>query len=236
MLDPFLAGHLTFQPSAVARDKPALGPGKHALGLFETRDALLVVPDGIDASRPTPLMVLFHGGGGHAEKILPMMEQHALTRGFLLLVPQSRFPTWDIVIAGNGPDRERLDLALKEVASRYALDESHICFAGHSDGGSYALSLGLTNGQFVTHIIVSSAGFMSVQHQEGAPRIFMSHGLRDEQIPIDRSARAHANLLKQAGYDLTYMEYNGPHAWQPPVVGLAVEFFMGDVMPVQGMA
>lgn len=25
---------------------------------------------------------------------------------------------------------------------------------------------------------------------------------------------------------MTYMEYNGPHAWQPPVVGLAVSFFL----------
>ncbi|MEP9375866.1 esterase [Aquabacter sp. CN5-332] len=229
MLDPFLAGHLTFQPAAVAPTKPPLASGRNALGLFEPRDAMLVVPEGIDPSVPTPLMVLFHGGGGHAEKILPMMEQHALSRGFLLLVPQSQFPTWDIVIVGNGPDRERLDTALKEVAAHYTLDPTHICFAGHSDGGSYAMSLGLTNGQFVTHIIVSSAGFMSVQHQEGAPRIFMSHGIGDEQIPIERSGRTHSALLKQAGYDITYMEYNGPHAYQPPVMALAADFFMGDV-------
>lgn len=229
MLDPFLAGHLTFQPAAAAPSKPPLAPGRNALGLFEPRDALLVVPEGIEPSVPTPLMVLFHGGGGHAEKILPMMEQHAMARGFLLLVPQSQFPTWDIVIVGNGPDRERLDTALKEVAAHYTLDPTHICFAGHSDGGSYAMSLGLTNGQFVTHIIVSSAGFMSVQHQEGAPRIFMSHGIADEQIPIERSGRTHSALLKQAGYDITYMEYNGPHAYQPPVMALAADFFMGDV-------
>jgi phospholipase/carboxylesterase len=139
MLDPFLVGHLTFQPLEAAPSKPPLEPGRNALGLFETRDAMLVVPEGVDPNVPTPLMVLFHGGGGHAEKILPMMEQHALSRGFLLLVPQSQFPTWDIVIVGNGPDRERLDIALKEVAARYRLDPTHICFAGHSDGGSYAL-------------------------------------------------------------------------------------------------
>lgn len=235
MLDPFLAGHLTFVPNAVTRTKPPLPAGRNPLGLFEPRDAVLVVPEGVDPARPTPLMVLFHGGGGHAEKILPMMEQHAMAQGFLLLVPQSRYPTWDIVIAGNGPDRERLDTALAEVNARYRFDPSHICFAGHSDGGSYALSLGLTNGQFVTHIIVSSAGFMSVHRQEGAPRIFMSHGLLDTQIPIERSGRAHSSLLKQAGYDITYMEYNGPHAWQPPVAALSVGFFMGDAAP-RGMA
>ncbi|TCT02181.1 alpha/beta hydrolase [Aquabacter spiritensis] len=226
MLDPHLAGHLDFTPAAAIRDLPGLPPGRHWLGLFPERDALLVVPEGHDASVPTPLMVLFHGGGGHAEKILPMMEAHAQARGFLLLVPQSLFPTWDIVIAGNGPDRERLDTALAAVAARHALDPAHLCFAGHSDGGSYALSLGLTNGQFVTHLIVSSAGFMTVQKQAGAPRIFLSHGVNDEQIPIARSGRAHAALLKEAGYDVTYMEYNGPHAYQPPIVSLAVDFFL----------
>jgi phospholipase/carboxylesterase len=58
----------------------------------------------------------------------------------LLLLPQSQFPTWDLVIGGNGPDLERLDKALAEVASRFAIDPAHLAFAGFSDGGSYALS------------------------------------------------------------------------------------------------
>lgn len=225
MLDPILAGHITFVPTP-----PTLGPlppGRHDLGIAGERDAVLVVPEGLDPQQPAALMVLFHGGGGSAAKILPMMEAHAARHGFLLLLPQSVFPTWDIVIAGNGPDRERLEAALAAVAARFRLDPGHIAFAGHSDGGSYALSLGLTNGHFVTHVIVSSAGFMSVQQQEGAPRIFISHGINDEQIPIARSGRVHCALLKDAGYDVTYMEYNGPHAWQPPVVALAVNFFVG---------
>ena len=225
MLDPQLAGRLSFtwRPPS----QPPLPPGKHQLGLFAERDAILIVPEGIDPATPTPMMVLFHGGGGSAEKILPMMQAHAAARGFLLLVPQSLFPTWDIVIAGNGPDRERLDVALGAVADRFALDPAHLAFAGHSDGGSYALSLGLTNGDIASHLIVSSAGFLSVQMQTGAPRIFISHGLMDEQIPIDRSGRVHAAALKEAGYDVTSIEYNGPHAYQPAVVALAVEFFLG---------
>lgn len=229
-MDPALAGRLTFSPET-AVTKPPLPAGTHALGLFAERDAMLLVPEGIDPAVPTPLMVLFHGGGGSAEKILPMMEQHARASRFLLLVPQSLFPTWDIVIAGNGPDRERLDMALAEVAARYGIDPTHICFAGHSDGGSYAMSLGLTNGRFVTHVIVSSAGFMSVQMQQGAPKVFISHGIQDEQIPIDRSGRVHSALMKDAGYDVTYVEYPGPHKWQPPVVALAVNFFLKDLVP-----
>ena len=225
-LDPRLAGRLAFLPRLPSKEP--LPPGRHALGLFETRDALIRVPEHIDPRLPTPLVVLFHGGGGYAEKILPMLEEHAQKRGFLLLVPQSLHPTWDLVIVGNGPDRERLDRALAEVADRFLIDPRHLAFAGHSDGGSYALSLGLTNGDRVSHLIVSSAGFMSVQVQAGAPKIFLSHGTRDEQIPIARSARRHARLLREAGYDLTYVEYDGPHAYNPDVVAQAVDFFLGD--------
>lgn len=219
-----LAGRLTFhhQPP----NKPPLQPGLHHLGLFGTRDYVLVVPDGLDPASPAPVMVMFHGGGGSAEKILPVMHRHALDHKFLLLVPQSLMPTWDIVIAGNGPDRERLDAALREVASRFALDHTRFAFAGHSDGGSYALSNGLANGDFVTHILAFSAGFMTVLHQEGTPHIFIAHGSKDEQTPVETAGRAHATLLNRAGYDVTYIEYDGPHKSQPHIVAAAVTYFL----------
>ncbi|GJE54804.1 MULTISPECIES: alpha/beta hydrolase [Methylobacterium] len=228
MIDPQLAGRLSFLPR-LPTEKP-LPPGRHDLGLFPERDAVLFVPQAVPARRPVPLVVLFHGGGGSAQKILPMLEAHAEARGFLLLAPQSLHPTWDLVIAGNGPDRERLDLALAAVTARFLLDPGRLAFAGHSDGGSYALSLGLTNGDRVSHVIVSSAGFLSVQLQAGAPRIFLSHGTRDEQIPIDRSGRVHARLLRQAGYDVTYVEYDGRHAYDPAVVRQAVDFFLREML------
>ncbi|GJD86656.1 MULTISPECIES: alpha/beta hydrolase [Methylobacterium] len=225
-LDPALAGRLSARPRLP--DREPLPPGRHALGLFPERDAVLVVPEGIDPRAPSPLAVLFHGGGGSAERILPMLEEHARARGFLLLAPQSLFPTWDLVIAGNGPDRERLDEALAHVFARYLIDPRRLAFAGHSDGGSYAMSMGLTNGDLASHVVVSSAGFLTVQMQAGSPRLFLSHGTRDEQIPIDRSARRHARLLREAGYDLTYVEYEGPHAWNPDVVTRAVSFFLDN--------
>lgn len=222
MIDPDLAGRLRFAHRLPTR--APLPPGRHDLGLFENRDAVLVVPKGLDPRRPCQLVVLFHGGGGSAEKILPMLADLAETRNFLLLAPQSLFPTWDLVIGGHGPDRERVEASLIEVANRFLLDPARLAFAGHSDGGSYTLSLGLANGDVASHLIVSSAGFLSVHLQVGAPRIFLAHGIRDEQIGIDRSARVHAPRLREAGYDVTYVEYDGPHAYQPAVVARAVDF------------
>lgn len=224
-MDRHLAGRLDFTHRPPSREPFA--PGLHALGLFEDRDAMLYAPASLNLAAPVPLMTLFHGGGGSAERILPMMREHAEALGFLLLVPQSLFPTWDLVIAGNGPDRERLDLALAEVASRYLLDPWRFCFAGHSDGGSYTLSLGPANGDLVSHMIVSSAGFMSVHAQVGAPKVFIWHGTADDKIPIDGSARRHVPLLREAGYDVTYLEHDGGHPWRPEMAERAAAFFMG---------
>jgi len=224
MFDSSLTGRINFQHRAPT--KPALPAGRHDMLLFKDRDYVLIVPEGIDADAPTPLMVLFHGGGGSAEKILPVMQQHAETNKFLLLVPQSLLPTWDIVIAGNGPDRERLETALHEVQSRFTLDPKRFAFAGHSDGGSYSLSNGVANGDFVTHILAFSAGFMTVLHQEGTPHIFIAHGSKDEQTPVETAGRANATSLKNAGYDVTYIEYDGPHKSQPHIVTVAVQYFL----------
>lgn len=226
MIDPSLMGRLSFAHTTPT--KPPFPPGRHSIGIAEERDAILYVPEGIDPGVATPLLVMFHGGGGSADKVLPFIEPHAERNGFLLLAPQSIYPTWDIVIGGNGPDLERLNLALAEVASRYLLDPEHFGFAGFSDGGSYTLSVGVTNGDLVTHLIVFSAGFMSVFMQEGAPRVFITHGLQDEQLPIETGGRSHAEKLKAAGYDVTYLEFNGNHSIQPPMVELAMDFFLKD--------
>ncbi len=226
LLGGALLGRLAFRPGA-ASGKPALPAGRHNLGIADERDAVLIVPENLPTDAPVALLVMFHGAGGSADKVLPFLIDHARQRGFLLLLPQSQFPTWDLVIGGNGPDLERLELALGEVASRFSVDLAHLGFAGFSDGGSYALSIGVTNGDVASHVMVFSGGFMSVFQQNGAPRIFIAHGLEDEQLPIETSARPHVARLKAAGYEVTALEFRGPHRIEPPVVALAMDFFLG---------
>lgn len=220
-----LLGRLSFRSGALP-DKQALPAGRHNLGIASERDAVLIVPDGLQPGVPVSLLVMFHGAGGSADKVLPFLIDHASQHGFLLLLPQSQFPTWDLVVGGNGPDLERLEKALREVASRFYIDPSHLGFAGFSDGGSYALSVGVTNGDVVSHVIAFSAGFMSAFQQNGTPRIFIAHGLEDEQLPIETSARPHVAKLKAVGYDVTSLEFMGPHRIEPAVVGLAIDFFL----------
>lgn len=190
------------------------------------RHAESELPDGLPDGVPVPLLVMFHGAGGFPEKVLPHIEPHAQRHKFLVLAPHSLYPTWDIVIGGNGPDLERLHQALTAVTSRYRVDPGRLAFAGFSDGASYALSVGITNGDIASHVIAFSGGFMSVFMQEGAPRVFVAHGLADEQLPVATSGRAHAARLRAAGYDVQYVEFDGLHVIHPPVVERAIDFFL----------
>ncbi|MDP3619920.1 MAG: esterase [Ramlibacter sp.] len=231
MIDPSLlgsalTGRLKFRPGAQP-DEPPLAPGRHGMAFSEGREAVLVVPEGLDPDTPVPLMVLFHGAGGEANRVLPHFVRWARARRFLLLAPQSMFTTWDVVIGGHGPDLERLDGALARAASHFRIDPARLAFAGFSDGGSYALSTGVTNGDVASHVIALSAGFMNTFTQMGTPRVFIAHGRSDSQLPIETSAIPHAVRLLESGHDLTLLPFDGDHVIVPWVVERAIDFFMG---------
>jgi phospholipase/carboxylesterase len=231
MIDPSLlggplTGRLSFRPGAAPTTEP-LAVGRHALSFDEGREAVLVVPDGLDTAAPVPLLVMFHGAGGEANRVLPHLVPHARARKFLLLAPQSMFVTWDIVVGGHGPDLQRLDAALSTVARHFRLDPARLAFAGFSDGGSYALSMGMTNGDVASHVIGLSAGFMNTFTQAGTPQVFLAHGRADKQLPIETSAHPHAKRLLDSGYDLTLQPFDGDHVIVPWVVARAVDFFLG---------
>lgn len=232
MLDPkqmgeTLLGRMAFRLPSPPGEAP-LPPGRHGLQFPQGREAVLVVPEGLNLEQPVPLLVMFHGAGGEANKVLPHVVRWARARRFLLLAPQSMFPTWDIVIGGHGPDLERLDTALQQVASHFHLDPAHLAFAGFSDGGSYALSVGLSNGDVVSHVIALSAGFMNTFTRHGSPRVLIAHGRSDTQLPFESSARPHALRLLEDGVDLTLLPFDGDHVIVPEVVAQAIEFFIGE--------
>ena len=107
----------------------------------------------------------------------------------MLLVPDSRGRTWDMILGNYGPDVAFIDQALAQTFSRYALNPARLAIGGFSDGASYALSLGLSNGDLFTHIIAFSPGFMAPAQQQGRPPVFITHGTQDRVLPITRCSR-----------------------------------------------
>jgi predicted esterase len=134
--------------------------------------------------------------------------------------------TWDVIEGGYGPDVAFIDRALDQTFSRYAVDPRHIAAEGFSDGASYALSLGLTNGDLFTSVIAFSPGFMAPEERQGSPRIFISHGTRDQVLPIDRCSRRIVPRLKSSGYDVLYREFDGPHTVPQEIVRESLDWFL----------
>jgi len=205
------------------RDMPA---GLHPLGLEEAHDGLIFVPTSYRENRPAPLVLMLHGSGGTARGGLTPFLSAAEEHGLLLLAPDSRLRTWDIVMGGYGPDVELIDRALTQTFSRYAVDPNHLAIEGFSDGASYALSLGLANGDLFSHIIAFSPGFMAPTQQKGKPRIYISHGANDAVLYIDRCSRRFAPQLRTAGYDLLYHEFVGVHNVPDDIASQALHWFL----------
>ena len=180
------------------------------------------------AGRPAPLVVVLHGAGGQARDVLALLRPLADATGMVLLSPTSRQYTWDVIVGGYGPDVEEIDGVLEETFSRYRVDPARLAVAGFSDGASYALSIGINNGDLFSHAIAFSPGFMAPAGRVGSPRFFISHGTRDDVLPIDSCSRRIVPQLERMGYSVTYREFEGGHTVPPQIALEAAGWFVPE--------
>ena len=185
------------------------------------RSGLLYVPTG-DA-KPSPLLVLLHKAGGSASEWFSGggSYAHYADKGrFIILAPESPGPSW-----GTGPktwsyDYVAINRALEETFARCAIDRNRLAIGGFSDGASYALSLGLANGDVFSYIIAFSPGFIVKAHARGRigshnevqiPLVYIAHGTADNVLPIASTSRVFVSSLRKNGYKVEFHEFSGGH-------------------------
>jgi polyhydroxybutyrate depolymerase len=123
------------------------------------RTYLVHVPADLDASRPAPLVLAFHGGGGDARLMADDQRYALITKadaaGFIVVFPGGfsnfpggRFASWN---AGNccGDARDRavddvgfVRALVKRLQASHAIDAHRIYAVGMSNGGMMAHRLG----------------------------------------------------------------------------------------------
>ena len=204
---------LTARPRRDAQTSLKNGP----LGLSTgDRDALIQIPSA-PPDGPMPLLVFLHGatqnGAGMLRRIGPAADQ----AGVAVLAPDSRGTTWDAIRGSFGEDIAFLNRALEQVFSRVAVDPARVAVGGFSDGASYALSLGLANGDLFSRVVAFSPGFVIPTAPSGRPRFFISHGTADQILPIDQCSRVIVSRLRAMGHDVTFREFDGRHEVPPAV-------------------
>jgi predicted esterase len=211
--------------SRPGKPKKAAQIGLHDFDLVKGKNGVLSVPKGYKPEKPVPLIIMLHGGIGRDSSYNVFCEL-AAEDGIAVLMPDSRGRTWDFLLGGFGPDIAFLDRALAYAFERLAVDPKRLAFAGFSDGASYALTVGLANGDLFTHVMAFSPGFMVPPARVGKPRIFVSHGTQDEILPFGNSRGQTVPQLKKWGYETIFREFAGNHTIPAEVGREAFRWFL----------
>jgi len=184
--------------------------GKIALSGGGDRDAILMAP-ATARNSALPLLVFLHGAGQSASEMLEYMGSVPEETGVAILAANSIDYTWDAINNTFGPDVQSLNSLLEQVFQKLLVDPSKLALGGFSDGATYALSLGLINGDLFNRIVAFSPGFVVEGGANGRPELFISHGTHDHILPINSCGRRIAASLKAKGYNVVLREFDGGH-------------------------
>lgn len=131
-------------------DQLTFQDGDPALPQGSVRTATVHVPPGYDATRPTELVLLFHGFFEAIPDLRATTGFDALSdaRGFIVVYPAGHDQTWNAGtccgFAGNAQidDVGYTRALIDDLATKYCIDRSRIFAAGLDNGGMFALRLG----------------------------------------------------------------------------------------------
>jgi phospholipase/carboxylesterase len=189
------------------------------------RDGVIRLP-AVRPSGKIPLLVFLHGATQNGESMMRRVGPVADELGVAVLAPDSRARTWDAIGGRFGDDVVFLNRALEHVFDRVAVDPERLAIGGFSDGASYALSLGLANGELFQRVIACSPGFVASAPARGRPRFFVSHGIADQILPIDQCSRVIVPRLRAMRYEVTYREFEGRHELPAAVLTEAIRWMI----------
>lgn len=219
-----LSPRLTARPGPPTR---AATEGFTSLGLDPLRDGFIFVPQCYEPATRIPLVVALHGSQS-SSAFWAQYEARAEARCFAILAPDSRTATWDLAEGRLGPDIAFIDRALEHIFDRVNVDPTRVVLLGFSDGASYAISIGVSNGDLFNHLIAHSAGFfIPFEPLVGQPAIYISHGSQDPILPVTTTRDQIVPNFEQGGYDVTYEEFDGGHTIPVPIAEAALDWWLG---------
>lgn len=180
-------------------------PGEYRFSLQhagQERRYLVLVPPGIQPGKPLPLVLSFHGGGGHMEvqanDRLYGLVSHAARNGYAIVFPNgfSRLPsgklaTWN---AGQccGPAQQRnvddvgfVRAVMADVEQRLTIDPHRVYAQGMSNGGmlAYRLACEMADTFAAIAAVAATDGAPDCQPSRPVPVLHI-HAADDDHVPF----------------------------------------------------
>jgi predicted esterase len=176
--------------------------------------------------RGKALILALHGAGsGGSRGGLYAMRGGWRERGVVMVAPASLGTTWSF-LRGSDEDLPFVDRALRRAFARCRIDPRRVGVGGFSDGATYALTLGLVNGDLFRGVIALSPGGVLAENAVGKPRVFIAHGTLDNVLPISRTSDRIVEQLRSFGYRVTYRKFRGGHEVRPEISRESVRWFL----------
>lgn len=185
---------------------PADEPVRTAPGTYEeklehggrTRTYRLHIPPGYDGSKPVPLVLAFHGGGGSSQNaetgygFNPLSDQH----GFLVVYPDGIAHYWHdgrisprFQVVAEVDDVGFLRTLLDKLSNKYRIDPERIYATGNSNGGFISQRLGWELSDRLAAIAPSAGTLGQEIAPSFAPRqpvhVLHIHGTKDASVPYE---------------------------------------------------
>ena len=211
------------QEQATPVSRPC-SPGLHSFQLGNGQAAQMFVTPGSGVARA--LVVVLHGAGQTPADALSAFHGGWKQRGLVLIAPASKGQTWSILRSEQDVDLESVNQALAAAYKSCRIDRRRIAVGGFSDGATYALTLGVSNGDLFPAVMALSPGGVVGGSQVGVPRFFISHGTLDTVLPIAQAGDAVVKKLRDAGYPVTYRRFRGGHEASEATSAAAIRWFL----------
>lgn len=162
------------------------------------RTYIVYTPDSYDAATPMPLVLVMHGGGGHAQNAQEMSEMNAVAdqEGFIVVYPNGtgrfeyRLLTWNAADNCCGyahdeqvDDAEFLRELIGQLQEDYTIDPNRIYATGMSNGGMMSYKLACELSEMVAAVAPVAGAFNIADCQPTHPvSVIIFHGTDDQHV------------------------------------------------------
>lgn len=196
----------------VDRDAVTKDPIRKEIIKSQGRDRpyFLYVPDGLQSSGPSPLIVLLHGSGQNGRPLVQKWQELARNEGVILVGPDTvDLEEWTVPIDAPDPIYDLIE----SLKAKYSIDARRVYLFGHSAGGVVGYYVALMESEYFAAAAVHGGAmtkkdgpFIRKAKRKIPLRIWV--GTRDPLFPL-RTVRATRDLLNANGINAELIEMDG---------------------------